>query len=131
MKKGTLLLYKSGTTDGGILGNVFIADKKLDGCCLSDHVIRVVFNDEKQAYWAFAFLRSKGGVRMLQRLATGTMIPFITPERLSHILIPNPDEKFEKIAERIDTYINKNSKSKEKEDKAIRMVEEEIEKWDK
>ena len=131
VKKGTLLLYKSGTTDGGILGNVFIADKKLDGCCLSDHVIRVVFNDEKQAYWAFAFLRSKGGVRMLQRLATGTMIPFITPERLSHILIPNPDEKFEKIAERIDTYINKNSKSKEKEDKAIRMVEEEIEKWDK
>lgn len=58
VKKGTLLLYKSGTTDGGILGNVFIADKKLDGCCLSDHVIRIVFNDDKMAYWAFAFLRS-------------------------------------------------------------------------
>lgn len=55
VKKGTLLLYKSGTTDGGILGNVFIADKKLDGCCLSDHVIRIVFNDDKMAYWAFAF----------------------------------------------------------------------------
>ena len=27
VKRGTLLLYKSGTTDGGILGNVFIADK--------------------------------------------------------------------------------------------------------
>ena len=60
VKKGTLLLYKSGTTDGGILGNVFIADKKLDGCCLSDHVIRIVFNDEKMAYWSFAFLKSKG-----------------------------------------------------------------------
>lgn len=129
VKKGTLLLYKSGTTDGGILGNVFIADKKLDGCCLSDHVIRVVFNDEKQAYWAFAFLRSKGGVRMLQRLATGTMIPFITPERLSHIFIPNPDDKFDRIVELVETYINKNSESKEKEDRAISMVEQEIEKW--
>lgn len=129
VKRGTLLLYKSGTTDGGILGNVFIADKKLDGCCLSDHVIRIVFDDEKQAYWAFAFLRSKGGVRMLQRLATGTMIPFITPERLSHILIPNPNDDFDKIVALIEKYIDLNSKSKECEDKAISMVEQEIEKW--
>lgn len=131
VKKGTLLLYKSGTTDGGILGNVFIADKKLDGCCLSDHVIRIVFNDENQANWAFAFLRSRGGVRLLQRLATGTMILFITPERLSHISIPNPDNNFDRIVELIETYINKNSKSKENEDLAISMVEEEIEKWNK
>lgn len=129
VKRGTLLLYKSGTTDGGILGNVFIADKKLDGCCLSDHVIRIVFDDEKQAYWAFAFLRSKGGVRMLQRLATGTMIPFIRPERLSHILIPNPNDDFDKIVALIEKYIDLNSKSKECEDKAISMVEQEIEKW--
>lgn len=129
VKRGTLLLYKSGTTDGGILGNVFIADKKLDGCCLSDHVIRVVFNEERQAYWAYAFLRSKGGVRMLQRLATGTMIPFITPERLSHILIPNPDDNYERITTLIEKYIDLNSRSKECEDRAINMVETEIEKW--
>ena len=129
VKCGTLLLYKSGTTDGGILGNVFVADKKLNGCCLSDHVIRIVFTEEKQAYWAFAFLRSKGGVKMLQRLATGTMIPFITPERLSNILIPNPDNKFDYITSLIEKYIELNSNSKEKEDMAIQMVEEEIEKW--
>ena len=129
VKQGTLLLYKSGTTDGGILGNVFIADKKLDGCCLSDHVIRIVFAEERQAYWAFAFLRSKGGIKMLQRLATGTMIPFITPERLSHILIPNPDNNYDHITTLIESYIDLNSKSKSKEDKAISMVEEEIEKW--
>ena len=129
VKRGTLLLYKSGTTDGGILGNVFIADKKLDGCCLSDHVIRVVFNEERQASWAFAFLRSKGGVRMLQRLATGTMIPFITPDRLSHILIPNPDDNYERITTLIEEYIDLNSRSKECEDRAINMVETEIERW--
>ena len=129
VKRGTLLLYKSGTTDGGILGNVFIADKKLDGCCLSDHVIRVVFEEERQAYWAFAFLRSKGAVKMLQRLATGTMIPFITPERLSEILIPNPDDNYDKITSLVESYINLNSKSKEFEDAAITMVEQEIEKW--
>lgn len=131
VKKGTLLLYKSGTTDGGILGNVFIADNKLNGCCLSDHVIRIVFNDVKEAYWAFAFLRSKGATRMLKRLATGTMIPFITPERISRLRIPNPDDNFDAIVSLVEKYINLNSTSKENETKAIIMVEQEIEKWNK
>ena len=131
VNKGTLLLYKSGTTDGGILGNVFIADKKLDGCCLSDHVIRIVFNDENMAYWAFAFLKSKGAVKMLQRLATGTMIPFITPERISELQIPSPDDNYYRIVRLVDKYIELNSQSKEDETKAISMVEQEIEKWNK
>lgn len=131
VKKGMLLLYKSGTTDGGILGNVFIADKKLDGCCLSDHVIRIVFNDEKMAYWAFAFLRSNGAIKMLQRLATGTMIPFITPERVSNMLIPAPDSNYEEIVELVSKYIDLNSKSKFLEIEAIEKVESEIESWTK
>lgn len=129
VRKGTLLLYKSGTTDGGILGNVFIADDQLDGCCLSDHVIRVVFKDEKMALWTFAFLKSKGSVRMLQRLATGTMIPFITPERLSELFIPTPDDKYDEIASLIEDYVKLISQSKQDENKAITMVEQEIEKW--
>ena len=131
VKKGMLLLYKSGTTDGGILGNVFIADKKLDGCCLSDHVIRIVFNDDKMAYWAFAFLRSNGAIKMLQRLATGTMIPFITPERISNMLIPAPDSNYEEIVELVSKYIDLNSKSKFLEIEAIEKVESEIESWTK
>lgn len=129
--KGTLLLYKSGTTDGGILGNVFIADNQLDGCCLSDHVIRVVFKDLKKAYWTYAFLKSNGGKRILIRLATGTMIPFITPEKLSDIPIPNPDDHYEEIIQEIEEYIDKNSRAKAAENKAITMVEDEIEKWNK
>ena len=129
VKKGTLLLYKSGTTDGGILGNTFIADKKLDGCCLSDHVIRISFTDDKEAYWAFAFLRSMGGVKMLQRLATGTMIPFITPDRVSNLLIPEHDDNYEYIVGLISKYIDLTSLSKEKEDTAITLVEKEIDKW--
>lgn len=129
VKKGTLLLYKSGTTDGGILGNVFIADNKLDGCCLSDHVIRIVFNDDKMAYWAFAFLRCKGAIKMLQRLATGTMIPFITPERVSNMLIPMPDDNYDKIVELVSKYIDLNSKSKFLEIEAIEKVEQEIDSW--
>ena len=59
------------------------------------------------------------------------MIPFITPERLSKIKIPNPDENFEYLVSLIDKYINLNSKSKENETNAIQMVEQEIESWNK
>lgn len=131
VRQGTLLLYKSGTIDGNILGNVFIVDKKLDGCCLSDHVIRVLFNERKEAYWAFAFLRSNGAIKMLQRLATGTMIPFITPDKLSRILIPDHDENYSEIVNLVEQYIDYSSKSKECESLAISLVEQEIEKWNK
>lgn len=129
VEEGTLLLYKSGTTDGGILGQVFIVDKSLDGCCLSDHVIRIKFKDKKLSFWTFAFLRSTGAIKMLQSFATGTMIPFITPDRISKTLIPSPNQDFERITGLISEYVEKNSKSKQLELEAIAMVEAEIEKW--
>lgn len=129
VQKGTLLLYKSGTTDGGILGNVFIVDDVLNGCCLSDHIIRINFSDNNYAYWAFAFLRSLLGVKILQRLATGTMIPFITADRIKELLIPAPDEKFESVVKSIERYIDLNSQSKHLETEAISLVEQEISSW--
>lgn len=128
--EGTLLLYKSGSLDG-MIGSVFIVDYTIDKCCLSDHVIRAVFNDKRLGYWTFAFLKSKGGVQMLKSLATGAAIPFITPERLCELPIPNPDKNYEIIVSLVEKHINCISFSKIKENKAITMVEQEIEKWNK
>lgn len=129
VKKGTLLLYKSGTTDGGILGNVFIADDILDGACLSDHVIRIFTDDIKMSYWMYAFFKSDSGIRLLQKTATGSMIPFITPERLLDIKFPKPNDKFNWVAELIEEYISKTVKSQLNELEAIALIEKEIESW--
>jgi restriction endonuclease S subunit len=128
---GTLLLYKSGTTDGGILGNVFIVDDNLNGACLSDHVIRIKIKDIKMAYWSYAFLKSKAGIRLLQRLATGTMIPFITPKRLKEIKLPIPNDFYDDITLKISSYLSKKTEANNKETQAIQMVENEIESWQK
>lgn len=127
--KGTLLLYKSGTTDGGILGNVFIADDVLDRACLSDHVIRITTEELKTSYWLFAFLKSSSGVKLLQKVATGSMIPFITPNRLLQVKVPKPNEKVNWIFDKIEGYIQKSSESHRMELKAIDLVEKEIESW--
>lgn len=129
VKKGTLLIYKSGTTDGGILGYVTIVDDNLDGACLSDHVIRLNFKSFSDACWAYSFLKSKSGETLLQALATGTMIPFITPERLKNLEIPAPDIHKDEISILIEEYLTKRSSGNNKENEAIRLIEEEIEKW--
>ena len=127
--KGSLLLYKSGTTDGGILGNVFIADDNLDGVCLSDHIIRIKIDNIKMSYWVYAFLKSAVGVKLLQQLATGTMIPFITPERLKNLPIPMPDDKYEFVTHAIDVSLQKRVKANNNENQAISLVENEIALW--
>lgn len=129
VSKGTLLLYKSGTTDGGILGNVFIADAILDSACLSDHVIRIMFEDLNMAYWFYAFFKSKIGVRLLQKTATGSMIPFITPERLLDIKVPIPDDNYFQIIQLISESIQKSEISQIKENQAINLIENEIDAW--
>jgi type I restriction enzyme S subunit len=131
VEKGTLLLYKSGTTDGGILGNVFIADDILHGTCLSDHVIRITTEELRTSYWLYAFLKSSSGVKLLQKMATGSMIPFITPDRLLQVKVPKPNDKLDWVFEKIEGYIAKSSESHRKELKAIDLVEKEIESWQK
>ncbi len=129
VKKGTLLLYKSGTTDGGILGNVFIADDILDGACLSDHVIRIFTEDIKMSYWMFAFFKSRAGVKLLQKTATGSMIPFITPDRLQELKFPKPDDNFAFVTNNIEKYLEKTVQSQLSENQAIDLIEKEIDQW--
>lgn len=129
VKKGTLLLYKSGTTDGGILGNVFIVDDNLEGACLSDHVIRIKINDINLSYWVYAFLKSDAGIKLLQALATGTMIPFITPERLCELRIPKPDANFQMTCKNVSEYLHKRVMANNKENEAIHLIEKEIDSW--
>ncbi len=129
VKKGTLLLYKSGTTDGGILGNVLIADDILDGACLSDHVIRIFTEDIKMSYWMFAFFKSRAGVKLLQKTATGSMIPFITPDRLQELKFPKPDDNFAFVTNNIEKYLEKTVQSQLSENQAIDLIEKEIDQW--
>lgn len=129
VEKGTLLLYKSGNTDGGILGNIFIADDILDGACLSDHVIRIFTNDLNMSYWIYAFFKSDAGIRILQKTATGSMIPFITPERLLNLRIPKPDDQYETVSELIEKSLKCSVDSQIAENQAIALIEKEIDLW--
>ena len=129
VEEDTLLIYRHGSIDGGMNGQVFIVDEALNGCCLSDLIIRVKFKDPKVALWAFAFFKSKFGRRYLLSFPSGTAIPFMAVDRVEDAYIPSPDDDFEDIVEIVRDYMTQSALSKKKEIEAIELVEQEIEKW--
>ena len=119
-------------TCGGTIGNTVIIDKQLEQCVISQHVMRIVPKEDILKGYLFAVLSSKIGNNLISLFTTGSVIPQIEAHHLELVPIPlfNKD-----IMERIDnivsSYISKIEVAKENERKAIRMVEEEIEKWNK
>ena len=119
-------------TCGGTIGNAVIIDQQLEQCVISQHVMRVVPKDDILKGYLFAVLSSEIGNKLITLFTTGSVIPQIEAHHLELVPIPllNKDV-MEQIDNLVSSYVSKNEAAKEKERKAIRMVEEEIEKWNK
>lgn len=125
LKRNYILITRAGT-----IGNVAFVDKQIENLIISEDVLRVVPNDEKTAYYLYAFLSSKIGKELISLFTYGSVIQHIESQHLELVPIPNlPIEVYEKIVELTCESIKKIEIAKEKESKAIKMVEEEIEKW--
>jgi type I restriction enzyme S subunit len=127
LKEGWILV-----TCGGTIGNTVYVDKQLSKCAVSQHVIRIVPKEGVKKGFLYAFLSSKVGYKLITRDTYGSVIPQIEPHHIERIPIPQfPPDLEAEIDELVMTYANKLSMSKSNERKAISMVEQEIEKWNK
>lgn len=127
IKEGTILLPRSGT-----IGNVAWAHAGHAQKLASEHVIRLLPNDMLRAGYVYAFLASKYGKLLIQRYIFGSVIQHIEPPHLKLIPVPIIDQKImDDIHDKIMIYSSAMGKAIEFEQKAIHMVEQEIEKWNK
>ena len=127
IKEGTILMPRSGT-----IGNVAWAHAGHAQKLASEDVIRLLPNDILMAGYIYAFLASKYGKSLIQRYIFGSVIQHIEPPHLKLIPIPILDEvTMNLIHEKVMRYSTSIGHAIENERKAIRMVEEEIEKWNK
>ena len=127
IKEGMILLPRSGT-----IGNVAWAHAGHAQKLASEDVIRLVPNDILRAGYVYAFLASKYGKKLIQRYIFGSVIQHVEPPHLK--LIPVPvidDDTMNDIHNKVMVYGSSMGKAIEKERRAIRMVEQEIEKWNK
>lgn len=117
-------------TCGGTIGNTVLIDSQLEKCVVSQHVMRVVPKDGILKGYLYAVLSSAIGKELITMFTTGSVIPQIEAHHLELVPIPLlENDLMEKIDGLVSTYVSKIEISKEKELKAISMVEQEIEKW--
>lgn len=119
-------------TCGGTIGNTVLIDSQLEKCVVSQHVMRVVPKDDILKGYLYAVLSSKIGNELIIMFTTGSVIPQIESHHLALVPIPLLEEnQMKKIDDLVSLYVKSIEESKEKEIKAISMVEEEIERWNK
>ena len=126
VKKGNILISRSGT-----VGNTILVSDDLNGCAVSEHAMRLVIDEEKIApEYVFAYFCTKQGKDSLAILPYGSVIVTLGEEFLGDVDLPLlPIETQDRITALVKEYSKKTDMAIEKENKAITMVEEEIEKW--
>lgn len=126
VKKGNILISRSGT-----VGNTILVSDDLNGCAVSEHAMRLVIDEEKIApEYVFAYFCTKQGKDSLAILPYGSVIVTLGEEFLGDVDLPLlPIESQDRITALVKEYSKMTDMAIEKENKAITMVEEEIEKW--
>ena len=116
----------------GTIGNVAWAHAGHAQKLASEHVIRITPNDILRAGYVYAFLASKYGKKLIQRYIFGSVIQHVEPPHLKLIPVPIIDKKvMDDIHDKVMVYSSAMGKAIKYERKAITMVEQEIEKWNK
>lgn len=126
VNKGDILISRSGT-----VGNTIIVGRTLSGVAVSEHAMRLVIDsDEISPEYVFAYFMTQHGHDALQILPYGSVIVTLGEDFLADVDLPVLEKtKRDTITGLISSYIEKQDLSIEKENKAILMVEKEIEKW--
>lgn len=125
LKKGMIVTGRVGAIgQTQIIGSQFDSMKVM----ASDNVIRIL---PKNNYgYIYAFLSSCIGNSLFWKYATGGVQPFISSSMVGKIKIPHLGHNvIDECNQLIELYSLKREESNIKEEKAILMVEQEIEKW--
>ena len=128
ISEGDILVSRSGS-----VGNLAFIGKELSGITASDHAMRLRINKDKMApEYVFAYLNSQNGKEAIAYLPYGSVIITLGEEYLGDVLLPLlSKEQMEDIVSLVKTYADCTDKAIRAENKAITMVEEEIDKWKK
>ena len=130
---GEVIVACDGTLgENELFCRALFANEDLQGALISTHFIRMKTNNIVSPGYLFTWLNSDYGFRFIRNCQAGTKLCHPIPIMFLDIPVPiiSPD-----IMNEIDQLVKeahtKRYEANENERKAIRMVEEEIEKWNK
>ncbi len=122
VKQNMLLVSVSGT-----IGKTSIVRQRLDGRVFSHDLLRVVFKNEFDLGFVYAFLNTDIGLTILQSNNYGAVIDHIEPEHLSRVPIPNAPESIkQEIHNLIIESFDLRDQSNDLIDKAQKLLYQEL-----
>jgi type I restriction enzyme S subunit len=112
----------------GIFGRPTLANRNLIGKAVSEHQMRIIPRDEKDAGYIFTYLATGFGLRFLLKNSSGTSIPVLQEDGARKIKIywPSPEKRRE-IGSLAEAAWEKRARAVELEREAIALVEHAIE----
>lgn len=117
---GNLLISRSGT-----IGKCAISSGSSIGKIFSDDVIRITFKGAYDLGYAYAYLNTKEGLKLLQSNNYGAVIDHIEPEHLKNLPIPNASEEIKRsIHESVIASYDLRDQSNDLIDEAQRLLYE-------
>lgn len=128
LQPGTLVIARSGQKYG-ILGRVLMITENHRGMMGSDHLTRIMPNEEKlRTGYLLAFLNDPVvGRPSVIRHAFGTSIPELAPMDIKRIRIPLPGKQAEDaIADLMDESVRLSAEADRLENEATRLAQEQI-----
>lgn len=126
--KRCLLIPRSGQLSG-IIGSVVLPYGDIVGGAVSEDAIRVYFESEYDAGFAFVALTSEYGRRQLKARAFGSSIPHLDVRHIGHVRVADPGPEGRKaIGTKGARAAQLRDEAIHSERKAVRIVEDAIEK---
>src|SRR5690606_2183917 len=129
VKEGWILTTRSGT-----LGDTVYTLPCISGYAVSEDAIRIVLKEDAQISneYFFAFLKSSIGKSSLLSGSFGSVILHLNENYIGDIKVPIlAKEIIEEIEAKVGQHLKKMNEAILKENKAIELVENEIESWQK
>ncbi|WP_194977023.1 methylation-associated defense system restriction endonuclease subunit S MAD5 [Aquiflexum lacus] len=139
-RKFTRNIDRNTTDEGDILVSVqgtigkieYVYRNMYQGVFASEQLSKIKINSSKiHPGYIACFLRSKLGALQLLKHKTGSVIEWIKENNIASLIIPMPDDKGDKIGNNYNIATLKLEQAFQKENKAIQLVENEIESWQK
>ncbi|MBL6444702.1 restriction endonuclease subunit S [Fulvivirga sp. 29W222] len=128
VKKNWILIARSGQE---ILGSTFLVGDSINKLGVNEHALRVIV-DESEAHYIYGFLSSSFGKSYLRAGIFGSAILTINDDYIKELLIPELDNgKKAKVKALVSKATELLDQAIINENKAIELVENEIESWQK
>jgi hypothetical protein len=124
-KPGTTLIASRGTFgDSEVFGRAQFVSDLTSKWLFSNDILRIIADQESQAGWLYAFMRSRSAFRLIRSVATGSKQQDLHPDGMASLpVLQGPEAEYRKVNILVKKAFQLRDEASLLEDEAMRLLE--------